>query len=172
MGDNQNTGSSTEGHLLYALTEFAADHFGETPSDSESAINMKIIDLFNQAKNHIAISRGCSSNGISHLKLRGLIAELIPLMAVPLLRCLLYHLSNNEFIMVKVYATAVLPLFSACASSTYRELKNLLIDDIPVALDPSVSVKKDYVVAQIQSMYGCLGKCFIAAHKKLYTAAY
>jgi hypothetical protein len=170
MGDNQDTGSSSQGHLLYALTEFIADEF-ETPSDAESTINLKVIDLFNQAKNHIAISRGCSTSEKSHLKLKGIIDELIPLMAVPLLRCLLYHLSKNELTMVKVYATAVLPLFSACASSTYRELKSLLIDDIPT--DPSsVDIKKDYVVSRIQSMYSCLGKCcFIAMYEECSGAA-
>ncbi len=173
MGDNQDTGSSLQGHLLYALTEFIADKF-ETPSDSESSIkpsdsessiNLKVIDLFNKAKNHIAISRDCSTSEKSHLKLKGIVDELIPLMAVPLLRCLLYHLSKNELTMVKVYATAVLPLFSACASATYRELKSLLIDGTPFVDYPypsdlsSVKIKKDYVISQIQSMYSCLGKC-------------
>jgi hypothetical protein len=72
-----------------------------------------------------------------------------------LLRCLLYHLSKNELTLVKVYATAVLPLFSACASATYRELKSLLIDPS----DLSLVSKTDYVVSKIQSMYSCLGKC-------------
>lgn len=155
MGDNQDTGSSSQGHLLYALTEFIADKF-ETPSESESTINLKVIDLFNKAKNHIAISRSCSTSEKSHLKLKGIVDELIPLMAVPLLRCLLYHLSKNELTLVKVYATAVLPLFSACASATYRELKSLLIDPSDLSL---VSIKTDYVVSKIQSMYSCLGKC-------------
>ncbi len=107
---------------------------------------------------------------MSHLKLKGIFDKLIPLMAVPLLHCMLYHLSKDEFIMVKVYASAVLPLFSACASATYRELKNLLIDDIPVALDLSAAnIEKEYIVAQIQSMYSCLGEaCSIVDHEELF----
>jgi hypothetical protein len=98
------------------------------------------------------------------LKLKGIVDELIPLMAVPLLRCLLYHLSKNELTLVKVYATAVLPLFSACASATYRELKSLLIDPSDLSL---VSIKKDYVVSQIQSMYSYLGKCSSLSSKQI-----
>jgi hypothetical protein len=77
MGDNQDTGSSSQGNLLYALIELIADKF-ESPSnsessikpfDSESSINLKVIDLFNKAKNHIAISRDCSTSEKPHLKL-------------------------------------------------------------------------------------------------------
>jgi hypothetical protein len=151
MGDNQDTGSSSQGHLLYALTEFIADKF-ETPSESESTINLKVIDLFNKAKNHIAISRDCSTSKKSPLKLKGIVDESIPLMAMPLLHCLLYHLSKNKLTMVKVYATAVLPLFLACASATYCRLNSLLIDGTPLVdyTYPSdlslVKIKKDYVV--------------------------
>lgn len=157
MGDHQDTGSSSQGHLLYALTELIADKF-ETPSDSESTINTLIIDLLNKAKNHIAISRGCSTSEDSHLTLKGIIDEIIPLMAVPLLRCLIHYLNENELIMVKVFATAVLPLFSACSSSTYNELKSLLIDHIPYISDSSsVYISRKDVISQLQSMYNCLG---------------
>jgi hypothetical protein len=65
--------------------------------------------------------------------------------------------------MVKVYATAVLPLFLACAYAIYHELNSLLIDGTPLVHNPYpsdlslVKIKKDYVVLQIQSMYSCLG---------------
>jgi hypothetical protein len=53
--------------------------------------------------------------------------------------------------MVKVYATAVLPLFSVCHPSTYRELKNDLIDHDPY------EIQKEYIYSKITSMYSCLG---------------
>lgn len=134
IGDNQATGSSSKGHLLYALTESIAQQFEKTgATGSESKVNSQIIDLFNKAKNHIAISRGCTTSEDSHLKLKGVVNDLIPLMAVPLLHSLLYYLSQDDTLMVKVYATSVLPLFSVCHPSTYRELKmkNDLIDRDP-----------------------------------------
>jgi len=155
MGDHQDTGTS-QGHLLYAVTELIADKF-ETPSESESTINMMIVDLLNKAKNHIAISRGCSTSENSHLKLKGIIDEIIPLMAVPLLRCLIHYLNENELIMVKVFATAVLPLFSACSSATYHELKTLLIDNVPFVSDSSVQISRKDVISQLRSMYNCIG---------------
>jgi hypothetical protein len=124
---------------------------------------LKVIGLFNMVKNHIAISRDCSTSERSLLKLNGIVDKSIPLIVVPLLRCLLYHLSKNELTVVKVYASAVLPLFLACASATYHKLKSLLIDgtplvDYPYPSDLSlVKIKKDYVVLQIQSIYSCLG---------------
>ena len=87
------------------------------------------------------------------MKLKGVIDELIPLMAVPLLRNLLHNLSIDDPVMVKVYAVAVLPLFSACSPSTYLELKDMLIDhDV-------IEIQKEYIYSKIQSMYSCLGKC-------------
>jgi len=151
IGDNQATGSSSKGHLLYALTELIGGKFEKIPDGAESYISTRIIDLFNKAKNHIAISRGCSTSEDSHLKLKGVIDELIPLMAVPLLRHLLHHLSIDNPVMVKVYAVAVLPLFSACSPSTYLELKDMLIDhDV-------IEIQKEYIYSKIQSMYSCLG---------------
>jgi len=150
IGDNQATGSSSEGHLLYALTEKIGVQFEKIPAGAESTINSKIIDLFNQAKNHITISRGCSTSADSHLKLKGIVDELIPLMAVPLLRNLFYYLHENDPVRSKVYAVAVLPLFSACSPSTYLELKDMLIDhDV-------FEIQKDYIRSRIQSLYTCL----------------
>jgi hypothetical protein len=151
IGDNQSTGSASEGHLLYALTESMAKEFERTSQGGVSAVNSAILDLFNQAKNHIAISRGCSTSDVSHLKLKDIIDELIPWMAVPLLRSLLYYISIDDQKRVKVYATAVLPLFSACAPSTYRELKDELIDhDV-------IEIQKSYLYSKIKSLYSCLG---------------
>lgn len=156
IGDNQDTGSYAEGHLLYSLTEFISGKFeNDTPSGAESDINTRVIGLFNKAKNHIAISRGCSTSEDSHLKLQGIIDELIPMMAVPLLRALIYYLSIDDSILVKVYATAVLPLFSACSPATYSELKDEFIDRSEIHLFQD---SKSLFYSKIQSMYSCLGK--------------
>jgi len=151
IGEDQETGSYS-GHLLYGLTEFIGGKFEDQVSSSESDINNQVIDLFNKAKNHIAISRGCSTSEDSHLKLKSIIDELIPIMAVPLLRSLIYYINIDDPIMVKVYAMSVLPLFSACAPSTYYELKTELIDH------SVIEIQKEYLLSKIESMYSCLGK--------------
>lgn len=152
IGDGQDTGSSSRGHLLYALTEFIGEKFEDIPDGSQSYINSRVIDLLNQAKNHIAISKSCSTSPDSHLKLRIIIDELIPLMAVPLLRSLFYYLSIGDTVKIKLYALSVLPLFSACSSSTYSELKNDLIDN------DMIEIPKEYIYSKIESLYICLGK--------------
>ncbi len=150
IGDGQATGSSSRGHLLYALTEIISEEYGET-SVSQSTINTRIIDLLQQAKNHIAISRSCTTSTDSHLKLRSIIDEIIPLMAVPLLRALLHAMKQDDTERVKLYAIAVLPLFAKCNPSTYSELKNDLIDNT------LLSTEKNYVYSRIISLYDCLG---------------
>ena len=93
-----------------------------------------------------------SCQALPHLKLKSIIDELIPMMAVPLLRSLIYYINIDDPIMVKVYAMSVLPLFSACAPSTYYELKTELIDH------SVIEIQKDYLLSKIESMYSCLGK--------------
>ena len=151
IGDNQSTGSSSKGNLLYALTEFIGEKFEDIPSGSQSWINTRVIDLLNQAKNHIAISKSCSTSKDSHLKIRSIVDEIIPMMAVTLLRCLFYYLSIGNAAMTKLYAVSVLPLFSACSPSTFLELKTDLID---LGTD---GIKKEYIFSKIQNMYDCLG---------------
>jgi len=151
IGDNQSTGSSSQGHLLYALTEKIGEQFENISAGSQSAVNSRIIDLFNQAKNHIAITNGCSTSQDAHLELRSIVGNLIPMMAVPLLRCLYYYLSIGDAERVKLYAISVLPVFSHCSPSSYLELKNDLIDH------DFNEVDKEYIFFKIRSMYDCLG---------------
>lgn len=165
IGDNQDTGSSSGGHLLYALTEFIGEKFEDTSSESESEVNMQIIDLFNKAKNHISISRGCLAGEDSHVTLLNFIDELIPLMVVPLLRCLLFYLHENDLVLARVYATAALPLFSACSPSTYNELKDQLINH------DAIGVNKESMYYKIQSLYSCLGECFTIINNYAFIAS-
>ncbi|KAL7522638.1 hypothetical protein ACHAWX_007338 [Stephanocyclus meneghinianus] len=151
IGDSQEMGSSSQGHLLYALTEFIGEKFEDIPQGSQSSINSRIIDLINQAKSHISITKSCSTSPTSHLELRNIIEELVPLMAVPLLRGLFYYLSIRDATKTKLYALSVLPLFSTCSKSTFLELKSDLIDS------NLIDVEKDYIFSRIRSMYDCLG---------------
>ena len=149
IGDGQATGSASKGHLLYALTEITSEEYGES-SSSQSSINTRIIDLLQEAKNHIALSRSCTTSTSSHLKLRSIIDEIIPLMAIPLIRSLLHAIKQDDTERVKLYAIAVLPLFAKCNPSTYLELKNDLIDNT------LLSTEKNYVYSRIMSLYECL----------------
>ena len=153
IGDSQEMGSSSQGHLLYALTEFIGEKFEDIPQGFQSSINSRIIDLINQAKSHISITKSCSTSPTSHLELRNIIEELVPLMAVPLLRGLFYYLSIRDATKTKLYALSVLPLFSTCSKSTFLELESDLIDS------NLIDVEKDYIFSRIRSMYDCLGKC-------------
>lgn len=150
IGDGQATGSSSRGHLLYALAETISEEYGES-SSSQSSINTLIVDLLQQAKNHIAISRSCTTSTDSHLKLRSIIDEMIPIMAIPLLRSLLHAMQRIDTEKVRMYAVAVLPLFAKCNPSTYLELKNDLIDNT------LLSTEMNYVYSKIMSLYECLG---------------
>lgn len=152
IGDSQAAGSSTQGHLLYALTEYMGQKYESTPKGSQSDINTRVLDLFNQAKSHIALTNSCSASPTSHVKMRNIVDELVPLLAVPLLRALFYYVSTREAAKIKAYAVSVLPLFSTCSKSIFLELKGDLIDGDPFFVD------KDRVFSRIQSMYDCLGE--------------
>ena len=159
IGDSQDTGSSTEGHLLYALTEFIGQKYETTSQDSQSDINTRILDLFNRAKSLLIFTKSCTASPSAHLALRNFIDDLIPLMAVPLLRGLYYYLSIRDSVKTRVYALSVLPLFSTCSKSAFMELKDDLIESDDVG-----DVNKELVFSKIKSMYDCLGElCAITA---------
>lgn len=143
---------------MYALTEFLAQKYESLSKDAQSDTNTRILDLFNQAKSHLTLTNSCSSSPTDHLKLRAIIDELIPLMAVPLLRGLFYYLSIRDAVKIKVYALSVLPLFSTCSKSSYMELKGQLIDNDDVG-----EVNKELIFSKIQSMYDCLGRSMLCA---------
>jgi hypothetical protein len=137
---------------MYALTEYVSQKYESIPKGSQSEINTRIIDLFNEAKSHITLTRRCSESPTSHIKLRSIVDEMISCMTVPLLRGLFYYLSVRDDIKTKLYAASVLPLFSICSKSTYMELKEDLIDS------DVIDVSNDYVFSRIRSMYNCLGE--------------
>jgi hypothetical protein len=137
---------------LYALTEFLGQKYETSNKDSQSDINSRIIDQFNQAKSHMTLTQSCSASPLSHMKLKEIVDELTTLMVVPLLRGLFYYLSIRDATKTKVFATSVLPLFSTCSNSAYMELKGDLIDG------DTNDVKKERVFSRIQSMYDCLGE--------------
>jgi hypothetical protein len=72
-------------------------------------------------------------------------------MAVPLIQALIHNLRQNDAARVKVYAHAVIPLFSACSPATFTYLKNKLIHSTfnVVEVEP--------IIDRILGILPCLG---------------
>ena len=151
IGDGQVAGASDRGHLLYALAEEMADHFGTVGTVGESEANKRILRLFNEAKNEISLPGACSDNPGTYIRLRHVVNRLVPQMAVPLIQGLIHNLRLNDFARVKIYASAVVPLFAGCSPSTHSVLKDKLID-----MTYNV-VEVEDIVTLLGSAYSCLG---------------
>jgi hypothetical protein len=151
IGDGQIAGASDRGHLLYALAEEMADNFDTFGAGGESRANTNILKLFNEAKNEIALPGACSDNPGTFIRMRHIVTKLVPQMAVPLIQGLIHNLRANDRTRVKIYATAVVPMFAGCSPNTFSELKNKLIH-----MNYNVIEVED-IVALLGSAYSCLG---------------
>ena len=104
IGDSQQTGSAEEGHSLYAMAEKIGDIFGQD-NNGQTAVNIKIIGLLNDAKNEISYPGACTTNTETYKRLRTFANKIISQMTVPLIQNLIYNLVENDRERVRLYAT-------------------------------------------------------------------
>lgn len=151
IGDGQVNGSSTNGHLLYALTERAGESFDMGLGAAQSRTNTNILMYFNAAKDEMALPGACSENPSSYLRLSNHVHRIVSLMAVPLIQTLVDSLWSNDRDRVEIYSSAFVPLTASCNPETFQYLKEKL-------LSMTYNVAEiDTIVEQLQSTYPCLG---------------
>jgi len=150
IGDSQQTGSAEQGHSLYAFAEKIGETFGED-NNGQVTVNIRIIDLLNEAKNEISYPGACTTNPETYKRLRTSAHKIIAQMTVPLIQNLIFNLATNDRERVKLYAQAFVPLTAACSPSQFEFLRDKLM------LDEYNVVDIDNIIRVIESTYQCLG---------------
>jgi len=154
IGDGQIAGDSENGHLLYALSE----NFGEAfniDNGGQSRTNTNILRLFNKAKNEVSLPNACSESQTTYARLRDIVNQLIPQMAIPLIQGLIKSLRANDRERVKIYAHAFVPLVAGCNPSLFVSLKEKLLANTGFNV-----VDVELIIGLIRQSYDCLGlKC-------------
>lgn len=154
LGEGQ-TEASDSGFLMYSIAEQAATRFGHDPA-SEAPINTKLFEAFNQAKD---IAVDCPTAPDMFLDLRGVVANILKSMALPLTQNLIYYISkadanSPEYLQmenfVELYALSVIPHLIGCSPSSFFNLQDNLIDS-----DFDSSLVDDELVGDIKALQKC-----------------
>ena len=150
IGYNQAPGSD-DGSSPYAMAERAATLFGTSGPNGEAKVNAAIKSLFNEAQQVLSFPNACRSGSDTVGQLWGILHRTVSQMQVPLVQQLIDALVREDQDRISLYAKAVVPQMSSCAASTYRRLKEDLLDR---TYDPTKFVD---VLGDLQSSYDCLG---------------
>jgi hypothetical protein len=150
IGDGQIAGDAENGHLLYALSERFGEKFN-MDNGGQSRTNSNIVRLFNEAKNEVSLPNACSESRTTYTRLRRIVNQIIPQMAVPLIQGLILNLRANDRERVKIYSHAFLPLVAGCSPSLYEALKGKLLNMSYNVVDA------ESIIDLIRKSYQCLG---------------
>lgn len=150
IGYNQAPGSD-DGSSPYAMAERAATLFGTSSPNGEAKANVAIKALFNEAQQILSFPNACRPGSDTVGQLWGILHRTVSQMQVPLVQQLIDALVREDQDRISLYAKAVVPQMSSCAASTYRRLKENLLDR---TYDPTKFVD---VLGDLQSSYDCLG---------------
>jgi hypothetical protein len=143
-------GNSTQGYLLYSLTENSGSLFMQKSAGGPSATNKKLLRLFKQASILLTSPRACQDGTTTMSHLRSVVIQSISQMSIPLIQHLIANLKVGDRPRVKIYAHAVVPLLVGCRSSTFKYLKSKLLEYSYSDADVEEMINK------IEGAYDCL----------------
>jgi hypothetical protein len=126
------------------------DFFGT--ADPEASVNTNIVLLYKKAKDALSVQGACT-NAVpgTVTELWKIATMIVSQMSIPLFQGLIYSVLEDDADGAKVYAKALVPQTSKCRPSTYKRLKQNLIDE-GVDLSAAGPILQD-----LQDAYACFG---------------
>ncbi|GAX12483.1 hypothetical protein FisN_24Hh058 [Fistulifera solaris] len=123
IGQQQGEGKYNSGWSMYRVAQDAAMFYGN--SEGEAISNGEVLTLL------IALQQEgtkCDGSSESYLSYKFLVDETIRVMSTPLLQNLLYHMSEDNFEYVELYALAFIPQALSCNEGWYFNLRDSLYE--------------------------------------------
>jgi Low iron-inducible periplasmic protein len=121
IGQEQSEGKYHSGWSIYYIAQEAAKNFGFP--EQEAPVNENLMAEFNSAQEIASI---CSSNENASIMLRKKVDDILRNLSVPLVQSLLYHMSNNNFQYVELYALSIIPQGISCDLGAFSYLRDSL----------------------------------------------
>jgi hypothetical protein len=151
IGDGQSPGVAN-GDVLYAWAQFFGDIFGT--NSPQAPTNAVILDLYGRAKSALSVENACSSDvpGTA-AELWKYATQIVSEMSKPLFQGLIYSILTGDEDGVRIYSFALVPQIAKCRPSTYKRLKQTLLDGAFDFDEESVSM----VLEDLQDAYACFG---------------
>lgn len=134
LGEGQVEGSDDIGFLMYSIAEQAATGFGHD-ENSEAPVNTDLFEAFNEARK---IAVDCPTAPDMFLDLRGVVADILNSMKLPLLQNLMWYINNASSAApdylemenyVELYALSLVPHLIGCSPTSFFFLQENLIDN-------------------------------------------
>jgi hypothetical protein len=151
IGQGQDVGADN-GDSLYRWSQVMGDFFGTT--DPESPVNTNMILLYKRAKDIIGSQGACTSAFPDTVADLWKIASMMTSqMSIPLVQGMLYAVLQGDEEGARVYAKALVPQTAKCRPSTYKRLKQNLMDQ-GVNLSGTTT---DQILQDLQDTYSCFG---------------
>ena len=105
----------------------------------------------NSVKNFFVHNDRCSVDPDAWLNLRLEKNRIISKMTIPLVQNLFHYAVEGDLFRITLFALALNPLISGCSQNTFMYLKENLLEK------PYNLIIKNQLIANVQSMYSCLG---------------
>ena len=152
IGKDQQLGSS-DGHGLYAMTQRAGELFGKVNANSpEAPVNTQLKLLYQEGASALVVPNACTRDNVDAVATLWTISQLmISQMAVPLMQMLIDSVIRHDAESIATFALAIVPQTAQCRPSSYKRLKEALLDGTK-AISQSEEIIRD-----LQSVYECLG---------------
>lgn len=124
IGQQQGEGKFKSGWSMYRVAQDAAMLYGN--SEGEAASNGNVLTLLIAMQQEGA---KCDGTTETYLPYKFLADETIRVMSTPLLQNLLYHMSEDNFEYVELYALAFIPQAISCNEGWYFKLRDTLYEN-------------------------------------------
>lgn len=146
------SGAEGGGDALYALAQRAGKLFGRNANaGGEAAANTELKALYEEARTALSFANACRPGSDAASSLVSVANRMVSKMTVPLIQMLIHSMKEGDAARVRLYSLAAVPQMSMCRSSTFRSLRELLLDR------PYDGAKFVEALTGLQSMYDCLG---------------
>jgi hypothetical protein len=160
IGSGQTHGSA-EGYGLYALAEKADQLFVVETDDSgsassgdlaESSVNRQLKLLYQEGAGIFSFPDVCTSSNAETPKLLwSVVNRMISQMYIPIIRMLIVSVLEQDALSIDLYATAIVPQVAQCRPSSFKRLKEEL-------LQGQVNFQRtDFILSDLQEVYSCFG---------------
>lgn len=150
VGRDQSNGDD-DGHMLYAHAQKIGEVF--TTTDPEAKVNAQMKELYQLGRSALSMRTACTVNALEENSFYHTVTDMTRRMMVPQMQSLVKAINTKDFNRVRLYATAVVPQISSCRYSSFRYLRQELLD----TKGKFNVANTERILQQLQLNYSCLG---------------
>lgn len=123
IGQQQEQGKYNSGWSVYALAQHARENYAIP--EGEAVVNTDLMELFNEAQSY---AKTCAIDPLQTDGLRLVVDNMVHKLSIPLLQQLLFHMSDDSFEYVELYALGFIPQVISVDKAAFQKLRDALFE--------------------------------------------